>query len=228
MTPAKNADAFVVALRDHLADHADPERAAPMAAYLKNQFPFFGIGTEDRRRLLKAFLAQKSGRPDADLARQIARRCWQEPERELHYCGQEILEIRSKVLTPDDFPLVEHLITTHAWWDTVDFLATKIVSPILRRHRESLAPTCEVWLESGNLWLQRTALLCQLKWKTETDREVLAHAIERTRKSPEFFLRKAIGWSLREMARTDPAWVIDLLGRIELSPLSRREASKHL
>lgn len=223
-----NPEAFVTSLRKHLEAHANPERAAPMAAYLKHRFPFLGIGTVERRRLLGDFLEQNGGRPDADAARILARRCWRESEREFHYVGQELLGFRVGDLGPGDLPLIEHLITTHAWWDTVDFLAATLAGGILRRHREALAPSCEGWLDSGDLWLRRTAVLCQLKWRGETDTAVLERAIERTRQSPEFFLRKAIGWALREFARTDPGWVRDFLERTELSPLSRREAAKHL
>ncbi len=223
-----NPEAFVASLREHLVAHADPERAAPMAAYMKGRFPFLGIGAVERRRLLGEFLDRNGGRPDADAARILARLFWREPEREFHYVGQELLGFRVGALGPADLPLIEHLVTTNAWWDTVDFLAATIAGSILRRHREALAPACEEWLDSGDLWLQWTAILCQLKWKDETDLVILERVIDRTRHSPEFFLQKAIGWALREFARTDPAWVREFLERTELSPLSRREASKHL
>ncbi len=221
-------DAFVADLREAFSAEADPDRAEGMRAYLKNRFAFFGIGTEPRRRLLKAFVTQRGGWPKIEEARELSRRLWREPEREFHYCGQELLEKRSRLLTDEDLPLIEHLVTHQSWWDTVDFLATKLSGDILKRHRDRLVPATSRWLDSGNLWLQRTAILCQLKWKEDTDRAVLVEAIERTRGSSEFFLRKAIGWSLREVAKTDPDWVRDFVDRTELSPLSRREALKHL
>lgn len=225
MTPAGK---FVADLKSALAGEADPGRAAEMRAYMKDRFPFYGIGTEPRRRLLKAVVTRRGGWPKVEEARELSRMLWREAEREFHYCGQEILEKRSRLLTVADLPLVEHLVTQQSWWDTVDFLATKLSGEILKRQRDQLVPATSRWLDSGDLWLQRTAILCQLKWKAETDRAVLAGVIERTRESPEFFLRKAIGWALREYAKTDPEWVRDFVDRTELSPLSRREALKHL
>lgn len=138
------------------------------------------------------------------------------------------LDRRARHLTPDDLPLIEELISTRSWWDTVDILASHLAGGILRRHRDLASAKVGEWLDSGELWLQRTALLCQLKWKTDTDRDLLALAIDRTRDSPEFFLRKAIGWALREYAKTDPGWVRAYVDRTpNLSPLSRREALKH-
>lgn len=221
-------EAFVADLRETLSDEADSVRAAEMRAYMKDRFAFFGIGTEPRRRLLKAFVARRGGWPKIEDARELSRRLWDESEREFHYCGQELLEKRSRLLTDEDLPLIEHLVSHRSWWDTVDFLATKLSGEILKRQRDQLVPATSRWLDSGNFWLQRTAILCQLKWKNETDLTVLANAIERTRESPEFFLRKAIGWALREYAKTDPDWVRDFVDRTELSPLSRREALKHL
>lgn len=221
-------DQFAADLRERLAEEADPDRAAEMRAYMKDRATFFGIATEPRRRLLRAFVNQRGGWPKVDDARALSRRLWDEPEREFHYCGQELLAKRARVLVPDDLRSVEHFVTHHSWWDTVDFLATKVASEILKRNRDRLEEETDRWLDSDNFWLQRTALLCQLKWKAETNREVLFSAIERTRESPEFFLRKAIGWALREYAGTDPEWVRDFVERTELSSLSRREALKHL
>ncbi len=225
MTRAGN---FVVELRTTVAGEADPGRAAEMRAYMKDRFPFYGIGTEPRRRLLRSFVEDRGGWPEVEMAIVLCKQLWDEPERELHYCGQELLEKRARHLTVEDLPLIEHLVIRQSWWDTVDVLATKLAGEILRRDRDHLARATTRWLESENFWLQRTAILCQLKWKDDTDRAVLSLAIERTRDSSEFFLRKAIGWALREYAKTDPEWVRDFVGRTELSPLSRREALKHL
>ena len=221
-------DLFVADLREMLTAEADPERAAGMRAYLRDRFVFFGIGTEPRRRLLRTFVARRGGWPKVEQAKELSRMLWSQPEREMHYCGQELLEKRLRLLGPGDLALIEELLTHQAWWDTVDVLATKLASDILKRHRDQLVHATTRWLDSGDLWLQRTAILCQLKWKRETDTAVLVTAIERTRESPEFFLRKAIGWALREYARTDPDWVRDYVDRTALSPLSRREALKHL
>jgi 3-methyladenine DNA glycosylase AlkD len=235
--------AFVHDLRACLAAHANPQRAAGMAAYMKHRFPFFGIATAERRALLKAFLAERpipvsdqtgSGLRSNRVASEnkplldVAAALWREPERELHYCALDLLERHAKSLGPEDFPRLESLVTSQSWWDSVDVLAPKVMGAILARHPEWLPEKIGEWLDSGDLWLQRTALLCQMKWKARTDVEQLARAIEATSESSEFFLRKAIGWALREYAKTDPDWVRDFVDRAALSGLSRREALKHL
>lgn len=235
--------AFVNDLRACLSARANPGQAAKMAAYMKHRFPFFGIAMDERRSLLKGFLAERpipipdptgSGlrsnrvgsedKPQLDIAEAL----WREPERELHYCALDLLERHAKSLGPEDFPRLESLVTSQSWWDSVDVLAPKVMGAILARHPEWLAEKIGEWLESGDLWLKRTALLCQMKWKERTDVEQLARAIEATKESSEFFLRKAIGWALREYAKTDPDWVCDFVERAALSGLSRREALKHL
>lgn len=138
------------------------------------------------------------------------------------------LERHAGELGTADFPAIEALVTSQSWWDSVDVLAPKVLGTILTRHPDWLAVKIGEWLGSGDLWLQRSALLCQLKWKARTDVEQLARAIEATRESPEFFLRKAIGWALREYGKTDPDWVRDYVNRTALPGLSRREALKRL
>ena len=222
-----NAKAYATALRDHLATHADPEKAGPMERYMKNRAVFFGIQSGPRRLLLREFI-DSNGLPVMDELPPVIKLLWAFPERELQYVAQELLEKRRRELSPGDFPLVEFMITDKSWWDTVDFIAVKLAGSILRRHRNLLPGKFGEWLDSENLWLQRTAILCQLKWKRETDPELLATAIEATRGSREFFLRKAIGWALREFARTDPEWVRCFVDEAKLEGLSRREALKHI
>lgn len=215
-------------LRDLLWSHRDPGRATEMQAYLKGQFPFFGIPTTARRSLLRTFLHGREGIPSGPRLREEAHLLWQEPERELHYCALELLERRLKDLGPEDYPFIESLVTSQSWWDTVDVLAPKLMGGELARNPEQLPAKVAEWLSSDHLWLQRTALLCQLKWKDRTDLPCLTLAIEHTLRSPEFFLRKAIGWAMREYAKTDPDWVRNHVAHTELSSLSRREALKHL
>lgn len=224
-----NLDAIVAALRADFAEAGDPARAAAMRAYMKERFPFFGIPAGARRKGQRAFWNRTAGGPpDRAALLPLVRRLWREPEREFQYAAMDWLDRRARHLTPDDLPVIEELISTRSWWDTVDILASHLAGGILRRHRDLASAKVGEWLDSGELWLQRTALLCQLKWKTDTDRDLLALAIDRTRDSPEFFLRKAIGWALREYAKTDPGWVRAYVDRTpNLSPLSRREALKH-
>jgi 3-methyladenine DNA glycosylase AlkD len=119
---------------------------------------------------------------------------------------------------------------TGAWWDVVDDLAASLVGGVLAGHPDEATPLMRAWAEDPHLWLRRTSVLCQLLRKADTDLDLLTFAIEQNLDDTSFWLRKAIGWSLRQYARTDPAWVrayVDSLGD-RPSGLSRREATKHL
>ncbi len=230
--------AWSTALLDELAsafDEArDGERAAQMASYMRNQFPFFGIASADRKRLVGQALRAASSGPDravpdeADL-KEFARACYERREREFHYAAVNVLRRRVRTLTPASMPLLHDLITTHSWWDTVDEIAAHLVGGVVRAHPE-LASLMDEWVESENLWVARSAILHQLTYKDDTDPERLfAYCLARAGE-PDFFYRKAIGWALRQYARTDPDAVAAFCTqhRSALSPLSYREATKHL
>jgi 3-methyladenine DNA glycosylase AlkD len=204
----------------------DPTRAAPMAAYMRGQFPFLGIPTPPRRALSRTILAGLPRPTEADL-RAVALACWDLPEREYQYFACDWLQRHAAVATPASMPTIRTLITTRSWWDTVDALAARVVGPIVASHRESVA-TMDDWLRADNLWLIRTSILHQLTYKGRTDPDRLFRACADTAGHPDFFIRKAIGWALREYAKTDPAAVRAFVdAHPELSPLSVREALKH-
>ncbi|MCC6399957.1 MAG: DNA alkylation repair protein [Flavobacteriales bacterium] len=203
--------------------HRCPDNATAMEAYMKHVAPFFGIKAPDRRALLKAHLAEH-GTPAAAELPAIVRSAFAQREREWHHTAVDLLMKQAKRLTPDDLPLVEELITTTSWWDTVDALAVHVVGVILKRYPKAVATWNRRWIGDKDLWLNRTAILFQNRWKGDTDRALLFANITRHATHPDFFIRKAIGWSLRELAATDPAAVKAFVARQPLSPLSRREA----
>lgn len=224
----------VSTIRTALAAAGDPERAAAQQAYMKSQMPFRGITAPQLRSLLRPILA--------DAAREISeRREWEEAVREL-WDGATHREERyaATALTghrafrgwqdPDTLPLYRHLVVTGAWWDHVDEVAANRIGPILLSHKEEVTPQVEQWIEDEDLWLRRTAILCQLTFKERTDLGLLRAAIEPNLEDPSFWIRKAIGWALRQYARTDPDWVRATVAEYDgrLSGLSRREALKHL
>jgi 3-methyladenine DNA glycosylase AlkD len=216
----------------HLADAfegaRDGERAVAMAAYMRDQFPFLGIPTPERRRLLRA-VVHDTGRPDASTALNQASALWRRREREFQYAACDLLARCEKQLDGGALPVLERLITTKSWWDTVDALAGGVVGPVVQRDR-SLDRAIDEWFDSGNLWLRRTALLHQLHWKAATDADRLFGFCERAASDRDFFIRKAIGWALRQYAYADPGAVLRFVKRHdgELSTLSKREALKHL
>jgi 3-methyladenine DNA glycosylase AlkD len=220
-------DELVEAIRQSLRSHADPSLAPGQQAYMKSSMPFLGVRVPEVRRLTKA--AARS-HPPADLngLERVARTLWDGATyREERYAataltGQRIATGRLELL-----PLHEHMAVTGAWWDHVDEVAHRIAD----LHDAHPGPTAEVvrrWSTSDDLWLRRLAILSQLGRRDRVDLALLTRVIEPNTDDAEFFIRKAIGWALREVARVDPAWVRDFVADHELSPLSRREALKHL
>lgn len=211
---------------------ADAERARDMAAYLRDQFPCLGVASPDRKRELRAAKKQTSdehGRPTAADVEAFARRCYREREREYHYLGVGLARGEQQLLGPEHVGLLYDLVTTHSWWDTVDELASHVAGGIVRRHRE-VAEVMDEWVESDDLWVARTAILHQLRFEEATDVDRLFRYCLLRADEPDFFYRKAIGWALRQYARTDPQAVRRFCDdhADELSPLSLREATKHL
>jgi 3-methyladenine DNA glycosylase AlkD len=207
---------------------ADPERAAGMRAYMRDQFPFLGIPTAARRALSREVLAG-APTPTGDDLRAVALACWELPEREYQYFASDLLGRHARRLDPAFLDTVRYLVTTKSWWDTVDALASKVVGSIVDRHPETVA-TMDVWLVDENLWLARTAILHQLTYKERTDTARLFRYCLARADHKDFFIRKAIGWALRQYAWTDPVAVRRFVAAhaTELSPLSVREATKNL
>lgn len=222
------ADTLLARLTTVYPAAADAARAQEAAAYMKGVAPFLGIRTPDRRALSRTVLSG-TPRPDEADCTAIALRCWQLPEREYHYFAVDYLRRYAGRCTSGFLPVVRDLITTVPWWDTVDALAAHVVGPLVAADPKLVAVMDE-WIGDDHLWIARTALLHQLRYKQATDAERLFRYCLRQSGHPDFFIRKAIGWSLREYARTDPeavrGFVEDARGR--LAPLSVREALKNI
>lgn len=208
---------------------ADPTRAAPMAAYMRHRCVFLGVATPQRRAATHAPIAAAKATRDADLALAVASALWQEPWRECHYAGVDLLAACAGALRPAALPVLRTLIVTHSWWDTIDGLAKHVVGAIVMRHRGA-ATTMDRWAVAPNPWLRRTAILHQLGFKEATDGDRLFRHCLANARDADFFLRKGIGWALRQYAYVEPERVAAFLNAHAdaLSPLSRREAAKHL
>jgi 3-methyladenine DNA glycosylase AlkD len=218
-------------LRVRLAAAGDPERAAGQQAYMKSSMPYHGIRSPELRRLLRPVLAEfaPAGRTEWEAT---VREWWDgATHREERYAAIALARHRAARgwQDPKSLPLYRHLITTGAWWDFVDEIAAHLVGGVLAGHRTEVTREMRRWAGDDDLWIRRTAVLSQLRHKSDTDTELLAYALETNEADTSFWLRKAIGWALREYARTDRAWVrAYVAGHPGLSGLSRREALKHL
>ena len=220
---------FVRAIRAALTPLADPLRVQPMTAYMRDQFAFLGVAAPARRAAtrttIKALVAQRN----AALLLDSAASLWRKQEREFHYTAVDLLVAGQKMLEPAALPALSTFITRQSWWDTVDPLAADVIGPLVARH-PALIRTMDAWSADDNLWLRRTAILHQLKYGARTDaRRLFAYCVANA-EDPDFFIRKAIGWALRQFAYADRAAVQSFLTkeRARLSPLSLREAGKHL
>jgi len=206
----------------------EPERAVQAAAYMRDQFAFLGFPAQTQRTLGRQVVAGLPAPTEDDL-RAVALACWKLDEREYQYFACDWLRAHLAVPGPDFLATVRTLITTKSWWDTVDALATRIVGGLVRRHPQ-LGAELDAWAADPNMWLVRTAILHQLHYGVETDPDRLFGYCTRQAGHQDFFVRKAIGWALRHYARTDPEAVRRYIddNRGQLSPLSVREAAKHL
>jgi len=218
---------FVTALKADLETSADPVAAVPMAAYMRNQFPFLGIKTGHLSQLLKARIAQ-SGLPDLADLDLILRELWDLPEREYQFAGIGLLEKYLLVLPPHFIDTLTHLITSKSWWDTVDSLAGTSVGAHFKRYPDVRDATLPIWRKSEHMWLRRSCILFQLGYKQDTDFELLKDIIRENLGSKEFFINKAIGWALRTYSRVDAQAVRSFVVETQLHPLSAREALKWL
>jgi 3-methyladenine DNA glycosylase AlkD len=223
---------LVRAIRAALRNHADPAKAPMMQAYMKSSMPYLGVQTPVHRRLCREVfrshpLASFHTWRDTVLTLWRAARYREERYAAIGLAGdQPYRDFR----TLRAVPLYKEMLTTGAWWDYVDAIATQQIAEILRKSPAQMSAILRRWAINDDIWLRRSAILGQLHFKSETDLTLLYDCIRPSLGRPEFFLRKAIGWALRQYARTNPAEVLQYVHdhQDQLSPLSRREALKHL
>ena len=218
---------YVTSIKTLFEQNADPIQAVPMKKYMRDQFEYLGIKTPKKVALQKAFY-KEYGLPKLLELDEILRDLWSLPEREFQYVAMGLLGKFENQIPEKFIDTVEYLIVTKSWWDTVDTIASHTVGTHFKRFPKIRERYLKKWRESKNLWLRRTAILFQLGYKKETDFELLLEIITENLGSDEFFINKAIGWSLRQYARIDPKAVTKFVKTTPLHPMSRREAMKHI
>jgi len=232
VTSSAADDVLVADVRAALAAAGDPEVAAQQQAYMKSAMPYYGLPAPRLRAELRPLL--REWRPGSRAQwRATVLALWNDAtHREEWYAAIAVARHRRARTwrDRDSLDLWRQLVVTGAWWDVVDDVATHLVGDVVREHRPDATPVVCAWAEDDDLWLRRTALICQIGHREETDLELLRHAIEVNVDDPSFWVRKAVGWALRQHARTDPDWVRTEVARLgdRLSGLSRREALKNL
>ncbi|GEB09244.1 DNA alkylation repair protein [Lactococcus lactis] len=227
---------------EEFRQYKNEENAEKQAAYLRHQFEFIGLKTPERRLLAKDFLKEKKA--DRQIDWELVFEFWNLPEREFQYLALDYLHQMKKWVIFDDMEKIKKLTVSKSWWDTVDAL-DELVGHLLLTGRkqatendstayEQVKTLVKEWAQAENFWIRRIAIDCQLSFKNQTDLELLSYNIEKdllgSSFADEFFITKAIGWALRDLAKTNSAWVIKFIEEHEnkMAKLSIREASKHL
>ena len=212
-------------LRIKFEKAADKEVAEGAAAYMRNQFEFFGIKTPLRRELGKELVNASKELSEKEIV-SLCKELWAQPEREFQYIACDILAKNAKRLSPGYVKRdAKWFITNKSWWDTVDSIRTSV--EIVVAANPELELTMFDWLNSKNMWLVRSALIHQLTLGTRTNSERLFELCELKAEEKEFFIAKGLGWALRSYSYVDPKAVKKFIkGHPELTPLAKREGMK--
>ena len=222
-------DHIVSLVQDALAERADPDKAQQMAAYMKTDMPFYGVQKPGRTEVFRA-LKRDFVPANRDQYQALITTLWELPHREEKYLAQAVAGAFPAFIVPDSLSLYRRFIVEGAWWDFVDATATHLIRELVLRYPDETWPVVDRWIDHRNLWLRRAAILCQVGAKNRTDTDRMFRYCSSRAHETEFFIRKAVGWALRDYARTDPeavaAFVAD--NRTSLSGLSYREATKHI
>ena len=212
----------------HLFDSSkDLERADKMSQYMKNRFSFYGISSVPRREIQKEWhkiIELNSSEQFLEIVSEL----WKQDYRECQYAALDLLEKHKKKLLNDThISFLEQLIVEKSWWDTVDLNASNIIRYILKENHSLLVEKINEWMNSDDIWLKRTAILAQLKYKINTDFDSLKKVTLHLRNEQDFFIRKAIGWAFREYAKVNFEAVETLVLANNFSALTKKEALKN-
>ena len=212
-----------------LAQVADPDKAAGMQAYMKTDMPFYGVQKPGRTEIMR-YLAREYPPRTFDEYERLIGALWEMSHREEKYLALGVATHHAQFIAPQSLPLYTRLIQEGAWWDFVDETATHLVREVVRTHPVEAWIEVDTWIDDDDVWLRRAAIICQVGLKEHTDPARLFRFCEARAFEKEFFIRKAIGWALREYAKTDPNAVAAFVRRHreQLSGLSVREATKHI
>jgi 3-methyladenine DNA glycosylase AlkD len=220
---------FVEIIEHHYQAHQNPQRAKEMSAYMRNLFPYLGINRPQRDEINKLLFPLVKQYVNTSFLEEVATLLFQKQEREYHYFALDLLLKYIHHLDENSIHTIEKLALQYSWWDSIDFFATKIVSKLLAKY-PALWEKIDEWSVSDELWLRRIAIICQIPFKKKTNEKRLFQYCLYNAQDKDFFIRKAIGWALREYTKTNAVAVIDFVNKYEelFSPLSKKEALRRL
>ncbi len=217
---------MIDALQKAFSANRDLTSAKKQSDYLKGHFPFFGLPKPKRAEIELSVFKQFPVKNEKEL-QNLLTQLWKKEEREFHYAALSLARRNRKYYTPKIFDTLEKMIRNKSWWDTVDDLASNHIGFLLQKFPE-LIQKMDAWNKDPHLWIRRTSLIYQLKWKEKTDEKKLFQLCHNLKDEKDFFIRKAIGWCLREYSKTNAKAVRSCLEKTTFSPLSMREASKYI
>lgn len=220
--------ALVQEIQYTLETAKDPSRVEQMEAYMKNHFSFIGVMSGPRKIIYQQLKPRLQPLNPAQTW-ELIEECWANPYREVQYIGiDHLLASYKKIALETDGPHFTFILTNQTWWDTLDLLASHVVGHFARKYPAAFSELAKDWEASENFWLHRTLLIHQLKYKQQTDLQLLQYYIRTFKSNKEFFIQKAIGWSLREVSKWNPEWVKKVVSEENLLGLARREAMKYV
>lgn len=215
-------------IEEELRAISDPEKAAGMKAYMKDNFEFLGVSSPERKVLVR-FIWQEYKDIIKENWREIYTYLWKSTGREYQYVAMDLMQKTKRQIEIQDLDLVESYVIEKSWWDTVDFIAAHMAGMYFQKFPEQIPNVIPNWMQSENMWLNRTAILFQLKYKDETDFDLLKKNVLYHIGSKEFFINKACGWALRQYSKFNPKAVKNFIENTEgLSNLTLKEASKYV
>ncbi len=220
-------DIFIKKVNSTFTNNAIEADALQMEKYMRNQFKFFGLKSPLRRKL-QGNIIKEINYPSIEDIEYIVSNFWNSNERELQYFAMNLLHISLKKLDSNIIDFLEMLIQKKSWWDTIDFIAPNLVGKLFIDDKKLQNKYITKWINSDNFWLKRSAIISQLRYKEQTDFNLLKELIYITKDDDEFFIRKAIAWALREHSKCFPQEVKQFVKTTNLKPLSTREALKYI
>ncbi|MBK9639373.1 MAG: DNA alkylation repair protein [Bacteroidetes bacterium] len=207
--------------------HLDDELAIGMKAYMKGHFDYLGIKSPVRNEILKPFFSELKELETKEWMK-VVDQLWNQKFREFQYAALVFTDRKIKDLQPEHFPFLEKMITEKSWWDSVDTVASNLMGAYFKKYPEKIPAAIKQWTKTENFWLHRTCIIFQLKYGVNTDQKLLFELCTKYAMEKEFFIRKAIGWALRQYSKYNPKAVEEFIQKQKLSPLSIKEASKYL
>ena len=213
----------------HFEQKSNHEKALGSAKYMKGKFTFYGVDATTRKVIQKEWFTLLKQNEKLINRWEIVRELWEKEYRELHYVAIDWMNSWKKdTVQKEDIIHFEWLITNHSWWDSVDSIASNVLGTYFKQFPEQVEKVVTEWRNDTNMWLNRSCLIYQLKYKKAVNFDLLKSLIQQYQPVKEFFIQKAIGWALRQYSKFNPDGVRDFIEEINLQGLARREGAKYI